>query len=948
MSLENVEDVLALTPMQEGMLFHALAAPRSGVFVQQISCVLEGGIDLGRMSSSWEAIVQRHAVLRSAFLWEGLDEPLQLIRRQVEVPWEYHDWRTSSVAGCRSQVAALLEGERRRGFDMAHAPLMRMHLIEEAAGRWRWIWVFHHILCDGWSVQVLLREWQASYGDPGNPPSGHSAFEWKDYVAWLQRRAPQEAEAFWRERLQGFQRPTELNVVNFQETPAEEVHETAYTQLRTRLPETTTRLLGDFAKQHRLTLNTLVHGAWAQLLSRYAGEDEVVYGATVSGRPPELEGIEHAVGLFINTLPVRVRCDPDTPLIDWLRELQQQQIELHDYEFSSLGLVQAWSEIPRGRPLFDSIVVFENYPSGEDSAATNELQLVDVEYLEQSNYSLALLAVPRDELELILVHDTSAYDSSTVSQMLSQLARLLAGFIGQDTNSLADLRLLSDEELAQQLVSWNATEKEVAADVTVLDLFERQAARVRQADAVVFSGQRLSYGELDDRATALASALVARGIGPEVPVGICAERSVEMLVGLIGILKAGCAYLPLDPRNPPERLKAIVADSRAPLVLTQRRLAPVLQDLTAPLCCLDEPASAEAASGPELPRPTPTSPVYLIYTSGSTGTPKGVVVSHRNLVCSTSARFDYYGGPPARFLLLSSLAFDSSVAGIFWTLCGGGALVLPTERLELDIAALTKLIVEQQVTHTLCLPSLYELMLEYAAAEELKTLQTVIVAGEACSPSLVRRHQDLPGEAQLYNEYGPTEATVWCTVHQVRPGDVGRVPIGRPIGNMKVYVLDRHLRVVPPGVVGELCVAGAGVTAGYLNRPRLTAARFVANPYADGEAARLYRTGDLACYRPDGSLLFLGRQDAQVKIRGHRVETEEVSAALKQHSRVSDAFTVATVDSGRRAEESTNVLSLTDRLSGLDPGTVHRLLDEVEQLSRPQAAEQPTVSSSER
>jgi amino acid adenylation domain-containing protein len=487
--------------------------------------------------------------------------------------------------------------------------------------------------------------------------------------------------------------------------------------------------------------------------------------------------------------------------------------------------------------------------------------------------------------------------------MLRHYRNLLESVIRDPRQRLSEVSLLSAGERHQLLREWNQTKVDYGAERLLHQLFEEQAAETPEAAALVFEDRSLTYSELNARANQLARYLRRQGVGAETRVGLCLERSLEMVVGLLAILKAGAAYLPLDPSYPRERLRFMLEESAAPVLLTQQRLLSALPEHQAQAICLDTQWD-EIAQESSLNLATNVlaeNLAYIIYTSGSTGAPKGVGVSHRNLLHSTLARLDYYPSQPSSFLLLSSFAFDSSVAGIFWTLCAGGVLVLPGEGLQRDAHALVRLIQRQRVSHLLSLPSLHALMLEVGAASELESLDAVIVAGEACPPELARRHFETLPQTKLYNEYGPTEATVWSSVYQcLWSEDEGRqvVPIGRPIANARLYILDENLRPVPIGIAGELYIGGAGLTRGYLQRSEVTAERFVPDPFGTEAGARIYRTGDTARYLSDGNIEFLGRSDSQVKIRGYRIELGEIEAALMEQATVRAAAVVAADETG--------------------------------------------------
>jgi amino acid adenylation domain-containing protein len=480
------------------------------------------------------------------------------------------------------------------------------------------------------------------------------------------------------------------------------------------------------------------------------------------------------------------------------------------------------------------------------------------------------------------------------------------------------------------LTDWNETHVDLDGEQTMHGLIEKNANETPDAIAVVSENTSLTYRELDESANLLAAQLISAGVRSNDHVGLFLERSLDMVVGILGILKAGAAFVPLDPTYPTAHLRYIASDAQVAAIVTQQRLRAAVPYLDARVIELDSPPTAVRATAVNRPVLAENT-AYVLYTSGSEGRPKGVPVSHCNLVHSTLARQHFYREPVDRFLLLSSLAFDSAMVGIFWTLVDGGTLVLPPPRLEQDLDKLTALLSSQQVSHVLCLPSLYEIVLQHARKDQLQTLRTVIVAGETCTPSTLTRHLAVVPWAKLFNEYGPTEATVWCVACELTEASVkGPIPIGRPIANTQVYLLDRHGRPVPPGICGELFVAGPGVTKGYWNQPELTKKRFAQNPFSNDSGARMYRTGDLAYYLPDGKLVFAGRHDHQVKIRGYRIELGEIESKLRQHPNVKEAVVVAPAVRNSSPEDvPLDSDEIVDRLLALGPTRAGRLLDEV-------------------
>ena len=891
MKLENVADIYPLSHVQAGMLFHTLAAPSSGVYVEQYTCKLKGELQEEVFKLAWKKVLERHPSLRTAFVWQGLDESLQIVRQQVKLPWKVQDWRRFTPSEQELRLAEFLDSDRWQGFELEQAPLMRLMLIQLKDEIYQLIWSFHHLLCDGWSTSLVLREVLTLYESfcrgknlnlPNTPP-------YRDYIAWLQAQNLDKAKIYWQDALKGFTEPTPLPFAKFSSS-------SSYSQEQIFLTSEASDALQSWAKQHRLTLNTVINGAWALLLSRYSGEVDVVYGTTVSGRPTTLARVEEMVGLFINTLPVRVQVSPRQELLPWLQEIQSQLLEIRSFEYTPLREIQKWSEISPGRALFESIVVFENYPL-QAQTEDRSLKIDDVHYLEQSNYPLALLVVPGTSLQLILIYDTSLFESDAIKRMLGHIQTLLAGFVENLRYSLAKLPLLTPAELHQLLGEWNQTQTNEQQEACIHHLFKTQVEQNPDAIAVAFRDEHLTYRELNQRADRLAHHLQSLGVGADVLVGICLEPSLEMVVGILGILIAGGAYVPLDPNYPPARLAYILEDTEAAVLLTQQRLVSLLPATSLPTLCLDTDwiklEEKVNISSPVSNLETSDRLAYVIYTSGSTGKPKGVLVTHRNLVHSTAARISYYTQPVDRFLLLSSFAFDSSVAGIFWTLCQGGTLVLSPPRLEQDMEQLAALIARRKISHILCLPSLYSLLLTYAPIIQLQSLEVVIVAGEACGRSLAQQHHAMLPDTLLYNEYGPTEATVWSSVYQV-PSLVASstIPIGTPIANTQIYLLDAQQQLVPIGIPGEIYIGGEGVSRGYLNQKERTAEQFIANPFSQDSSDRLYRTGDLARYGADGNIEFMGRVDRQLKIRGYRIELEEIEDVLRYHDSVQEVAVV--------------------------------------------------------
>ncbi|XXF81246.1 LLM class flavin-dependent oxidoreductase [Myxococcaceae bacterium GXIMD 01537] len=667
----RVEDIYPLSPIQRGLLFHTLLAPDSEVYVFQLSATIHGSLDASAFARAWQAVMDRHPALRTCFARLDTEEPLQAVRADVTLPLEHQDWRALPPEERQEKLEALRESTRKAPFALNKAPLMRMALVRLEDGLHEFIWSYHQLLMDGWSMAIVFKEALALYRRlrSGEAPAPSRGPAYRAYVEWLQRTDAQASEGWWREALRGFTAPTRLGV---ERTDADATTERRAVQRR--LPEARVQALQTLAREHQLTLSTVVMDAWALLLGRYSGQPEVVFGATVSGRPTSLPGSEDIVGPFINTVPVRCALSPDEPVIELLRRLQRAQLDRAPHELAPLGRIQAWSDVPRGTALFDSLVIFQNYPQDWTLEGTG-LDVRSVQFSESTHYPLALTVERGEGLALVLTYQPSRFDAETVERLLGHLDTLLGAIVSRPREPQGRLPLLTPGEEHELLVRRNDTAAPYPRDARLDELFDAQAARTPHAPAVTFGGRSLTYAELGARANQLARHLQVLGVGPETPVGLCVERSLDLVVGLLGILKAGGGYLPLDPDYPPERLAWMLEDSGASVVVTQRALAARLES-RARAVCLDSDLPPSAPGVPA--RTAPASRLaYLIYTSGSTGRPKGVMVSHRNAVSFLSAMDARLGGgPPGAWAAVTSVSFDISVLELLWTLTRGFHVVL--------------------------------------------------------------------------------------------------------------------------------------------------------------------------------------------------------------------------------------------------------------------------------
>ena len=939
MKLNGPEDLYPLSPIQEGVLFHSLYEPQSDVYFRQFSVTMYGTLDVDAFMQAWQQVIKRHPILRTSFHWAELEKPLQAVHKHAELPLEQHDWRHLPTGEQLEQLQAFLKSNQARGLDLSTPPLMRLAIIRLAEDEYQVVWTYHNLLLDGWSKSLVVQEVLAFYHAHSQAQSISlpRSRSYRDYIAWLRRQDLSNAETFWREMLAGFSVPTPLLMGLKDVNP---LGTTGYNEQKLRLPANVTEELKTLARQHQLTLNTIAQGAWALVLSRYSGEDDIVFGITVSGRPADLAGVESMVGPFINTLPVRVNVDWDADLLPWLRDLQARQLEVRQYEFSPLAQVQGWSEV-RGKALFESIFVFENYPFDAEAGQRNEdLRITNVQSIEQTNYPLTAGAEPGPELLLHLSHDEARLSQQTIKQMLDHWANLLTGIAADPRRLLDELPFLTNDEQQKLLVEVNNTTTAYPSDKCLHQLFEEQVTRTPHEVAAVFAEEKVTYAQLNAQANQLAHHLKDLGVGPEVLVGICMERSIEMLVALLGVLKAGGAYVPLDPDYPRDRLAFMLKDSGVRLLLTQQRLLTRLPDHEAQVLALDDGSQQTANASIENPDRDVAADnlAYLIYTSGSTGKPKGVMISHRS-VCNhlvwmqRAFPLSVKDCVPLKY----SFSFDVCVLECFWPLLAGARLVIGRPGGHQDIDYLVQLMAEHKVTSIDVVPSLLEALLENPKFASNTSLRRITCGGEALPIELQQRFftQTI---AELHNMYGPTEATIGSTFWTCqRSAEQRSVSIGLPISNTQVYVLDARQRLVPVGVPGELYIGGVGLARGYLNRPELTATSFIPNPFDTEHGTRLYRTGDLARYLSDGNIEFLGRVDEQVKIRGFRIELGEIESTLKQHPAVQEAVVLAKeiAPAKRQVNEHGSITDLTARL--LEAGNQERLLAELERLSEQEA-----------
>ncbi|MFJ3887240.1 non-ribosomal peptide synthetase [Streptomyces rubrogriseus] len=857
----KIEDILPLSPLQEGFVFLGLLHTEGpDLYIGQVAFDLEGPFDGARMRAAAGALLRRHANLRAGFRQRKNGAWAQLVLHEVDLPWQDADLSTLPEEERRAEADRLAAADRARRFDLGRPPLLRFTAIRLSADRVRLVMTNHHIMLDGWSMPVLLRELMALYAAEGDASALPRVRPYRDYLAWLGARDRDAARDAWRRSLSGLDEATLL-------APDAGPASTAPSQVSFTVDSEVSGALSAWARGQGVTMNTVVQGAWALALAQATGRDDVVFGATVSGRPPELPGVESMIGLFINTLPVRARLDQAEPLGDLFRRLQSEQARLLDHQWPGLADIQHWAG--HGE-LFDTAMVFQNYPVEEGDltapADPDRLQVASADIKGGTHFAVNVVATMRGaELSFRVDYRPDLYDEAYARDFGRRMLRVLETLISDPDRPVAYLDTLDPTVRERVLVEWNGTPTELPG-TPLHELISSQARQTPDAVAVACGETSLTYAELDGRANQLARHLIEQGLDAEDFVAIALAKSLDAVVSMLAVLKTGAAYLPIDPDYPAERITYMLDDARPALTLTK----PV-----------DPAAYASRPDGPlsDAERRSPWSArhaAYMIYTSGSTGRPKGVVIEHHALATYLHRARNTYSAMTGVTVLHSPLAFDLTITALWTPLTAGGTVHLTS----LEEADVQPSLIKATPSH---LPLLTTL------PETASPSHTLILGGEALHTDQLTDWRTQHPDVQIINAYGPTESTVNITDHHLDGTEEGSVPIGRPFANTQVYVLDSALRPVAPGVTGELYLAGEQLARGYLGRSALTAERFTANPHSSTPGTRMYRTGDLAHWNHHGHLTYDGRADHQIKLRGHRIEPGEIETTLTTQPGITQA-----------------------------------------------------------
>ena len=867
---QDLQSLHRLLPLQQGMLFHDLASPGRQPYFRQLAFRLEGPLDPGLFERSWNELMARHDALRSGFDYESAAQPLRLVWKQRRVAFSHADLTGLTAAEQAVRIGQYREQDRRRGFDLRRDVLVRVALFQLGLGRFELVWSWPHLLLDGWSGSVLFQEFHQIYGDlrehrpPALPPvPPHAA-----YADWLAAQDTDAARAHWRQTLAGVERaagvPRLLPATRAGYEPGDHGFALDLEQ---------TAALGQLASRQDATLATVVATLWGVLLGRLNDREDVVFGSVVAGRPPEVAGIERMVGLFLNTVPLRVRWRGDQTFAGLVREVQRAVLANLRHEHLSLVEIQAESGLRQD--LFDHALVFENYPDLPAGPAAAFAALA-LEGHEATNYDFGVLVLPGPATRVRFSYNRAVHPDRQMQRLETHFRRLLDQVLRNDQVRLDDLNLLAPGEPAGRL----GPARPQPPEATLTALWAAQVARTPEAIALVVGDRQWTYAEVDHRARQVAAALQTRlGLGLEDRVGVLMDRGEGRIFALLGILQAGCAYWPLSATCPEPLLRFLLADSGCRAVLGDAAGVSRVEAV-APGLGLELPATGPGA-GPAAGISAGTL-AYLIYTSGSTGRPKGVLIEHGGFVNMILDQIRGFGITPAdRVLQFASASFDASLSEIFMALLAGARLVLLDDATRRDRARFLALLSREAITVATLPPS----YLRALDRPDLSGLRVLITAGEPPDAADLRHYAS---RLRYFNAYGPTEAAVCAAFHEVGPDpEAQAVPLGRPVANSGLRILDQRLQPVPWGIAGEICLTGPGLARGYLNRPELTASRFVQTPDAAG--GRLYRTGDRGCQREDGEIVFLGRCDAQFKFHGFRIEPGEIEQALRDHLGIAQA-----------------------------------------------------------
>ncbi len=813
----DIEAVYQLSPMQEGILFHSILNPDATFYFEQFSCRINGKLNVEAFKNAWQKVLTRNQILRTSFVWKNSEKPLQIVHKNIQVPFDKINLKNEDPENQLKMIEEILREDKSENFNLNKTPLFKVKIVELSDEEYYFIWSFHHILIDGWSRQILLNELLTYYEFERKNLSRHlpENYPFSDYIKWIGEQDEFKSEQFWKKYLGEFESPLKLPLANLID-----IDDTKDSQSKViHLSKNLTEVLKNFCRRNETTLSTLLQASWVVLLNKFTNEDDILFGLTFSGRAEAVAGIESMIGLFINSLPVRVKLGQNENIVSLLQKIKNINIDINEYIYTPLVKVQDWSEVPNDLPLFQSLVVFENFPS-DSGMETTDLKISDVKSFSKTNYPLLLVSAPAEEMPLELIYNPSYFSENNIDKIHHYLEIILEEFVYKSDKPLREIELLNEDEYNKILEVWS---KGITAEVPpfcIHHLFEKQVVLTPNKKAVAMGDEFLTFEQLNKKANKIANYLLKNNFQPEDAIGIYLDRSIEMIVALFGILKAGCAYLPLDVSYPKERIEYVLNNSKAKAIISKSTLNNNLKDLGQKKLLLDlqiDQLENESENNPSV-KIHPRNLAYIIYTSGSTGEPKGVMISHFSVVNLAEFIFNkIYKAilkPDYNIALNAPLIFDVSVQQIVMLLYGISLYIIP-EELKLDMPLLKAYLQKYKINGIDCVPSQLKVMVESGFGEaEYPSLY--FPAGEALDSSIWKElltHQN----KKYYNLYGPTEATVY-TVGCKLLNEMEVPVIGRPLANINSYILDKNLKPVPENVPGELFLGGYCVARGYANK----------------------------------------------------------------------------------------------------------------------------------
>ncbi|MFK8105307.1 MAG: amino acid adenylation domain-containing protein, partial [Saprospiraceae bacterium] len=894
-----IEGLYRLAPMQEGMLFHHLYDQGFGGYTEQLTVDFLSGLDVNAFKKAWEFVIENHTILRTRFFSNSLSIPVQCVYKKVDLSFEHHDFTNFTKEELQEAVEKFAEADLAKGFDFNQVPLMRINVVKLDEKAYKMFWTFHHILIDGWSNPILIEELMTAYellseGKTFASIKDSIAIEedrFEDFIKYIGTKDKTVEQEFWKKYLGEFETPSLLpfiddNLARNKGGVTEEL-EHIFT-------EETTKAIKAYCQANFITANTFIQGIWGFLLSRYTGNEDILFGATVSGRPSDLANAERMIGLFINTMPVRVKLKADATISEVLTVLQNEHTAAREYQYTALNDIQRWIDF--SGEFFDSLITFENYPLGDAVGQADSLEVGAVEVKEQTNYLLSIAVSLSHVLDFKFRYNSNLLEASFAAMMKEHFILAIEQTLQKNITKFSEIELVTPKEKVLLLNTFNDTTLPYPKDKSIIAFFEAQVAAAPTKTALIFNGENLSYEALNQRANQLAAYLQEKGVQPADKIGILSYRGFDMIVSLLATLKCGAVYVPLNIDYPKARLEFILNDAGAKFLIYQEENLLAKTGLTDYEFIAVADSATYATEAVTIPNSLSlTSSVYVMYTSGTTGQPKGILVNQDNILklCFETGPIAIY--PEDRVLQWSNFSFDGCTYEIFGALLNGASLCMIAEKEAQDPVSLARVIRAEQLTVNFMTTALFNAFVDQDL-EALNELRIVLFGGELVSVPHVKTALATLGAGKIIHVYGPTETTTYASYYPVEHCNDDRVPIGKPLSNTQLYILDPKGDLVGVGMTGEIYIGGAGVSMGYLNRTELMAEKFVEDKFSKKPGAKLYRTGDLGFWLPEGNIEFIGRKDLQVKVRGYRIELGAIETKLQELDAVNNCVVLAKAD----------------------------------------------------